>query len=55
MVVSIRRLKNQAALKLTEKLGFKKVFDVARMHLNGDANEYKDSVFALTSIDVCGF
>ncbi|KAI0209222.1 hypothetical protein LSAT2_006111 [Lamellibrachia satsuma] len=48
-------LKNQAALKLTEKLGFEKVFDVVRMHLNGDANEYKDSVFAVTSIDVCGF
>ena len=54
-VVSIRRLNNQAALTMTEKLGFKKVFDLARMHLNGDANEYKESVFAFTSVFVCGF
>ena len=54
-VVSTRRLKNQAALTMTEKFGFEKVFDLARMYLNGDANEYKESVFALTSISVCGF
>ena len=54
-VVSIRRLKNQAALTMTEKLGFEKEFDLARMHLNGDANEYKESVFAFTIVFVCGF
>ena len=54
-VISIRRLKNQAALTIAERLGFEKVFDLARMHLNGDANEYKESVFAFTSVFVCGF
>ena len=54
-VVSIRRLKNQAAFTMMEKFGFEKVFDLARMHLNGDANEYKESVFAVTSVFVCGF
>ncbi|KAI0216083.1 hypothetical protein LSAT2_031857 [Lamellibrachia satsuma] len=48
-------LKDQAALTMTEKLGFEKVFDLARMHLNGDANEYKESVFAVTSVFGCGF
>ncbi|KAK2160125.1 hypothetical protein NP493_1667g00001 [Ridgeia piscesae] len=47
--------KNDAMLALTEKFAFEKVFDVSRMHVNGDPGEYKDTVFALTSIDVCGF
>ena len=40
---------------LTGKFGFEKVFDLPRMHVNGDPGEYKDTVFAVTSIDVCGF
>ena len=32
-----------------------KVFDLQRMRLNGDPHEYKDSVYGVTSIDVCGF
>ncbi len=40
---------------MMEKFGFEKVFDVVRMHLNGDPHEYKDTVFGVTSIDMCGF
>ena len=49
-----RRTKNEAMVALMEKFGFEQVFDIARMHVNGDPGEYKDTVFALTSIE-CGF
>ena len=40
---------------IVKKFELENVFDVMRMHVNGDAAEYKDQVFCLTSIDVCDF
>ena len=51
----VSRYPNQAALDMVKKFELENVFDVMRMHVNGDAREYKDQVFCLTSIDVCGF
>jgi hypothetical protein len=47
--------RNEEAHKMVQKFGFEKVFQCVRMHVNGDAKEYKASTFAVTSIDVCGF
>ena len=46
---------NKDAIALVEEFGFKDTIHMIRMYKNGEANEYKDSVFGLTSIDVCGF
>jgi GNAT superfamily N-acetyltransferase len=46
---------NEDAVSLMNQFEFVNVFDLLRMHANGDAHEYKPQVFALTSIDVCGF
>ncbi len=43
------------AVSLAEGFGMDHVFDALRMHVNGDAKELKKQVYALTSIDVCGF
>jgi len=47
--------KNPDILKLIAKFGLEKTFDLQRMHINGDPEEYKPSVWSVTSIDVCGF
>ena len=49
------RAPNDEAVKMVNRFNLDKVFDVVRMHINGDPKEYKDTVFGLTSIDVCGF
>ena len=49
------RYPNEGAVAMVKKFQFENVFDVQRMHVNGDPKEYKDEVFCLTSIDVCGF
>ena len=46
---------NEEAVRTYESYGFQKVFDVVRMHANGNPDEYKPTVYALTSIDMCGF
>ena len=46
---------NKDAIALVEEFGFKDTIHMIRMYKNGEAKEYKDSVFGLTSIDVCGF
>ena len=49
------RSPNKACLEIAQKFSMTKSFDLQRMYLNGDAHEYKDSVYGVTSIDVCGF
>ena len=49
------RTPNDAALALLDSVGFKHVFNVHRMHINGNPNEYKDTVYGLTSVCVCSF
>lgn len=49
------RYPNEEAVNMVKKFGMTKVFDVNRMHINGDPKELKETVFGLTSIDVCGF
>ncbi len=46
---------NASALEMVKKFGFRFVFETQRMHVNGNPMEYKDTVYGLTSIDVCGF
>ena len=53
--VYICRYPNEAAVKMMDEFGMAKVFSVDRMHVNGDPKEFKNTTFAVTSIDVCGF
>lgn len=46
---------NDNARELADFFKMDHVFDTLRMHLNENPNELKTNVFALTSIDVCGF
>ena len=46
---------NEDWVKVIEGLGFKKVFDLKRMHANGNPDEFKPTVYSLTALDVCGF
>lgn len=46
---------NDDALAILRQFEFKHVFDTLRMHANGDPHEFKPQIFAVTSIDVCGF
>lgn len=46
---------NTEGVKALENFGFKKEFDTIRMYKNGAGNEYKPTVYAVTSIGSCGF
>lgn len=47
---------NEAAVSIMSQLEFKNVFDVLHMHLNGDPNhQHNQHVYAVTSIEICGF
>lgn len=48
-------LPNQDAVDLAQEFDFKETIHMIRMYKNGEANEFKNTVFGLTSIDVCGF
>ncbi|ELT90024.1 hypothetical protein CAPTEDRAFT_19685 [Capitella teleta] len=46
---------NEDAKQMVKDLQLQDDIHMLRMHLNGDPKEFKKQVFALTSIDVCGF
>jgi hypothetical protein len=46
---------NEEGVEAIESRGFEKVFDVRRMHANGNPQEFKPTVYAFTNIATCGF
>lgn len=49
------RYKNESAVAMVTRLGLEHECDFNHMHSNGDPGEYKPFVYAVTSVDVCGF
>jgi len=41
-------------MEAIESRGFERSFDVRRMYANGNPEEFKPTVYALTNIDTCG-
>jgi hypothetical protein len=42
-------------MALLGTFGFTCVLKLQRMHANGNLNEFKPQVYAVTSVDVCGY
>ena len=49
------RMPNTEGVKALENFGFRKEFDAIRMYANRASNEYKPTVYAVTSLGSCGF
>jgi hypothetical protein len=46
---------NDEAVRLVRRLDMTDTLHMLRMHQNGDPHELNQRVFAITSIDICGF
>lgn len=46
---------NTSSVEMLKDIGFKKAFDLAHQHCGGELSVYKQQVYAVTSVDVCGF